>query len=185
MSVAVEIHESAAGSPSWLITPKPGRLGHIGESSVAVIAIKRVLPEIAAKNIVKAIIVVVSDADSTGPSKRTQPCFFCDIGKCPVPVILVQSIGRAFGSATQARAAQKKQIHPPIIVVINEGAAASGGLHDVFFDFCVAVDHRRMQARASSDVHEMGVEGASGSCGFWQGFGGVGRNTLRSQPVST
>src|SRR6266481_5448663 len=108
MSVAVEIHESAAGSPSWLITPKPGRLGHIGESSVAVIAIKRVLPEIAAKNIVKAIIVVVPDADSTGPSERTQPCFFRNIGKCPVAVVFVQPICGAVGSASEPSARQHK-----------------------------------------------------------------------------
>src|SRR6267143_85174 len=145
----------------------------IDESSVAVIAIKRVLPKTGAKDIVKAVVVVVCNTDSTGPSKRTQACFYRNIGKCPVPVIHVQSIGRAFGSATQARAAQNKQIHPPIIVVINEGAAASGGLHDVLFDFCVAVDYRRAQARRSSDVHEMGVEGTPGSFGPRQGLGSM------------
>ena len=131
MSITVVIQESASGSPPWLIAPKPGGFRHIGESSVAVIAIKGVLTEIAAEDIVKPIVVVVPDANSTGPTKRAQPCFFCDVGKCPVTVILIQPIRRAFRSASKARAAQNKQIHPAIIIVIDESAAASGGLHDV------------------------------------------------------
>src|SRR5256885_14223547 len=43
MSIAVVIHEGAAGSKPLLIAPQPGRLRHIGESSVAVIAVKHVL----------------------------------------------------------------------------------------------------------------------------------------------
>ena len=108
MSVAVVIHEGAAGAPPGLIVPKPRILGHIGESSIAVIAIKRVLPEITAKDIVKAVIVVVSDADSTGPSELTQPCFFFDIGKCPVAVVFVQPICGAVGSPSEPSARQHK-----------------------------------------------------------------------------
>src|ERR1700730_5548401 len=173
MSVAVVIHKRATGAPPGLIVPKPRILGHIGESSVAVVAIKCVLPEIATKDIVKAVVVVVSYADSTSPSDRMQPCFFCDIRKCKVSVVFVQPICGAAGSASEPSARQHKQIRPPIIVVVNEGATASGGLHDVLFDFCVAVDHRRAQARGSRDVHEMGVEGTPGSFGPRQGLGRV------------
>ena len=105
MSIAVVIQEGAAGSKPLLIAPQPGRLGNIGESSVAVVAVKHVLPEIGAKDIVKAIVVVVSDADSAGPPEQAQPCLFSDIRKCPIPVILIQPIRRAHRGASEARAA--------------------------------------------------------------------------------
>jgi hypothetical protein len=54
------MHEGAARAKPLLIAPKPGGFRHIGESSVSVIAVKHVLPEIGAKDVVKTIIVVVS-----------------------------------------------------------------------------------------------------------------------------
>src|SRR6266853_4258607 len=105
MPIAVVIQEGAAGSKPLLIARQPGRLRHIGESSVAVIAVKHVLPEIGAKDIVKAIVVVVSDTDPAGPPERAQPCLFGDIRKCSIPVILIQPIRRAYRCASEARAA--------------------------------------------------------------------------------
>src|SRR5437870_7027692 len=46
VSVTVVVHEGAAGPKPLLIVPKASRLGHIGESSVAVIAVQRVLSKI-------------------------------------------------------------------------------------------------------------------------------------------
>src|ERR1700686_2430137 len=79
MSVAIVIYEAAAGPKPVLIAQQSRRLRHIGESSIPVVAVQNVLPERGAKDILEAIVVVVSDADSTGPSERMQPCLFCDI----------------------------------------------------------------------------------------------------------
>src|SRR5207253_2474454 len=108
--------------------------------SVAVIAVQRVLSKIGAKYVVKAVVVIVSDRDSTCPSEPVQTRFLRDIRECPVPVVLVQPIRRAVGGACEARAGENKQIHPPIIVIVNEGAPASGGLHDVLFALFIAID---------------------------------------------
>src|SRR5215471_179766 len=67
VSIAVVINERAAGAKPWLIVPEPGRFGYVCESAVAVVAVKRVLPEICEENIVKSVVVVVSDANSGGP----------------------------------------------------------------------------------------------------------------------
>ena len=173
VSIAVVIHEGAACSKPLLIAPKAGGLGHIGESSVAVVAVKSVLPEIRAKDVVKAIVVVVADANSTGPSEKAQPRFFCNIRKRSVAIVFVKPIRRAVRRTSKSSAGEYKYIHPAVIVVIDEGATTSGRLHDVFLDFCVAVDHRRIQARGSRDVHEMGVEGAPGSSRSWHRLCGV------------
>src|SRR5215469_18340697 len=140
MAVAVVVHEAAAGSKSCLIVPKAGRLGHIGERSVAVIAVQGVLSKIGAKYVVKAVVVIVSDRDSTCPSEPVQTRFLCDIRECPVPVILIQPVRCALGSASKTRAGENKQIHPPIIVIVDEGAPASGRLHDVLFALLIAID---------------------------------------------
>src|SRR4029077_7565998 len=76
ISVPVVIDKGATGSKPLLIAPQPGGFRHIGESSVAVVAVKRVLPESGAKDVIQAVVVVVPNADSTGPSERAQPCFF-------------------------------------------------------------------------------------------------------------
>src|SRR6202034_1959030 len=180
MSVAVVIYEAAAGPKPMLSAQQSGRPRDIGESSIPVVAVQNVLPERGAKDIVEAIVVVVPDADSTSPSERAQSCFFRNICKRSVAVVFVQPIRGAPGSAFQPSARQHKQVHPPIIIVINEGAAASSGLYDVLFDFWVTIDHWIVQNRDSSDVHKMGVEGTSGCCGSGQRPGGVCRNTLRS-----
>src|SRR5215472_3656549 len=181
VSVAVVVYEAAAGSKSWLIVPKAGRLGHIGERSVAVIAVQAVLSKIGAKYVVKAVVVIVSDRDSTCPSEPVQTRFLRDIGECPVPVILVQPVRCALGSAREARTGENKQIHPPIIVIINEGAPASGGLQDVLFALFIAIDHRRVESRGGGHVHEVGVERAPGRRGSCQGLGGMRRNALSRQ----
>ena len=181
VSVTVVVHEGAAGPKPLLIVPKASRLGHIGESSVAVIAVQRVLSKIGAKYVVKAVVVIVSDRDSTCPSEPVQTRFLRDIRECPVPVVLVQPIRRAVGGACEARAGENKQIHPPIIVIVNEGAPASGGLHDVLFALFIAIDHRRVESRGGGHVHEVGVERAPGRRRSCQGLGGMGRNALSQQ----
>src|ERR1700674_1918773 len=105
ISIAVIIHEGAARAKPLLIAPKPGGFCYIGESSVSVIAVKHVLPEIGAKDVVKAIVVVISDADSAGPSERPQLCFFRDTRKGPIPIVLIQPIRRALRSASETCAA--------------------------------------------------------------------------------
>src|SRR5205807_9941589 len=56
VSVTVVVHQGAAGAKPLFIVPKARRLGHMGESSVAVIAVQRVLSKIGAKYFVKAVV---------------------------------------------------------------------------------------------------------------------------------
>src|ERR1700740_3563050 len=126
MPIAIVIHERAARAKPWLLVPEPSRFGHIRESSVAIVAVKRVLAEIGAKNIVKAVVVVVADANSACPPNRPQARFIRRIRKCSVSIILVQAVRCALRRASEPSPRQNEQIHPPVIVVINERAAASG-----------------------------------------------------------
>src|SRR5579862_4374230 len=103
-----------------MVTPKPRLFGYISECSVAVVAVEDILPVSRAEDIVKSVIVVVADADTAGPPNRVQTCFFRDVGKCAVAVVFVESICGAFGRSSKASAGKHQQIHPPIVVVIQE-----------------------------------------------------------------
>src|SRR5579864_6821480 len=76
MSDAVIVHEGAACAEPYLIATQPGFFSDVSEGSVSVVAVQHVLPVCGEKNIVKAIIVVVSDAHSAGPPQRVQTSFF-------------------------------------------------------------------------------------------------------------
>ncbi len=178
MAVAIVIHERATSAKPRLVTQKTSGFGDVGESAVAVVAVKRVLAEVGAKNVLEAIVVEVADADSASPADRMQTGFFGDVGECTVAVIFVEAIGGALGSAAEASAGENEQIHPAVIIVIDESAAASGGFDDVLFDFEVAVNYRSAESGGGGDVHEAGVEGTPGRSGPWQGFDGVSGNAL-------
>ena len=114
-----------------------------------------------------------------------QAGFVGHIGESPVAVVFVEAVRRTVGRASKTRAAKNEQVHPSVIVVVKESAAAAGGLDDVLFDFLVAINHRRVQARGSGNVHEMRVERTAGSWGPWQWFCRMTRNTLRQQAKRT
>src|SRR5437667_2596849 len=103
VAIAIVVHETAPRSPAWLITQEPGCFCYIGECAVAIVTVKNILSKPGAKDIVKSVVVVVSNADSAGPSDRVQPCLFGYVRKCPVAIVLVQAISSAFGCALQAR----------------------------------------------------------------------------------
>ena len=71
-----------------------------------------------------------------------------------------------------------KDVHPAIVVVIEEGAAAADGFEDVVIRIRLAVDDGRGEAGLLRDVGEMGVKGPTGRCEFRLGLGGVSGDTL-------
>ena len=114
------------------LPPKPGLPGHIGKCAIAIVAVEPVLSEVGAEDVVEAVVVVVGDANSIGPACRLQAGLFGDVRESAVTVIFVQAVRRFGRIAVQARSRKQKNIHPAIIVVINEGASATIGLQDVF-----------------------------------------------------
>src|SRR5436190_16981145 len=141
MSVAIVIDETTSRSPALFSGEQSRRLGHIREGPVAVVAVQNVLTEIGTKNIIEAIIVIVSNADSGCPANASQSSFVCNVGKCTIAIVLVKAISSPFGPAFEAGAGKNKNVHPAVVVVIDEGAAAAGRFQDVFLALSAAVDH--------------------------------------------
>src|SRR5438445_8816073 len=141
MSVAIIVDETTSRSPALFSAEQSRRLGYIREGPITVVAVKNVFTEIRAEHIIEAVIIVVSNADSGCPSNASQSSFVCNVGKCTIAIVLIKAISRPFGPTFKPGAGKNKNIHPAVVVVIDEGAPAAGRFQDVFLVLSAAVDH--------------------------------------------
>src|SRR5947207_15987194 len=183
--VAIVVHKAATGAPALLLTPKPGLLGQIRESAIAVIAVENVLPEAGAENIVKAVVVIVTHTNATSPTNRVQPCFFCNVRESAVTIVFVETIGGAFRCALKTRARQNENVHPPVVVVVDERAATTSRLDKVLFLLHSAVDDGGVQSCRMRNINKTGMERTAGGRGSRQWLSSVCGKALRQEPLNS
>src|SRR2546423_7725491 len=94
-----------------------------------------------------------------------QSRFFRNIGKSAISVVLIETIARTFGCALQARAREDENVHPAVVVVVNESAATASRLDEIFFLLRPAVDNRRTQPCFLRYIHEAGIKWPTGGRG--------------------
>src|SRR6266536_4239362 len=158
MSVAVVVNKSAPCSPSRAFVQQSGVLSDIGKSSVAIVAIQLVLAEVGAKQIFKAVVVVVSNANPRCPACVSKTSSFRNVRESSITIILIQTISRFRRGAFDFRAAEKKNIHPAVVVVIDESATTAGRFKNVIFKIRTAVDDGRGQSGGGGYINKMCVE---------------------------
>ncbi len=88
MAVAVVVEEGAAGVPPCLRLQQARLLRDVGEGAVAVVAVEDVLAEVADKEVVPAIIVVIADTAALTPSCAGESGFRGDVGEGAVAIVL-------------------------------------------------------------------------------------------------
>ncbi len=113
------------------VSSSPACFGHVGKRAIAVVVVQAVLPQVRDEEVIEAIVVVVADAHAVCPAGRLQPGLLGDIGEGAVAIVLVQPVRRLRRIAVQSCARQQKDIHPAIVVVIDECAAAAVGFENV------------------------------------------------------
>ncbi len=158
MAVTVVIYERATRAPPLVFVHQAGFFGDIGKRTIAVVSVQDILPPIGHEHIVEAVVIEVTYTHGRRPTRADEPRLFGDVGECAVAIVLVQPVGATVRGTFQPRAAQKKNIQPSVIVVIDEGGAAAYGLDDVLFAVDAAVDHRLFQPGAFRDVHKVSVK---------------------------
>ena len=163
--IPVIVHEAATGAPVLLLTPQARLPGHICKGTIAVIAVENVLPKAGAENIVKVVVVIITYTNAARPSKRMQSGFFSNVCESAISIVFVKTIGCALRCAFKARARQNKNVHPSIVVVVNECAATTSRLDKIFLLVCLAVDDRRTQPGMLRNIYEASMEGATGRRG--------------------
>src|SRR5438876_7428720 len=110
MSVTVVVDKSASGSPSRIFVQQSGVLGDVGKSSITIVAIQLILPEVGAEQIFEAVVVVVSNANTRCPACIAKTGFFGNIRESSITIIFVQAIGRFRRGTFDFRAATQKNV---------------------------------------------------------------------------
>ncbi len=89
LAVAVVIDPSAARAPTGAICSHAGFFGDIRESAVPIVVIENVFAPVGDEQIVKAVVIVIADADAARPAGSMQPRLGGHVGECAVAVVLV------------------------------------------------------------------------------------------------
>ncbi len=120
MAIAIVVHPTAARPVADCRLAQSRVFGHIGECAVAVVVIEHVLAVVGDEEVVEAVVVVVADGHRGRPTRALQSSFGRDVGERAVAIVLVEAVGGTGGRAFQAGAAENEQIHPSIVVVVDE-----------------------------------------------------------------
>jgi len=89
MPITVVVEETATCPPSWLIVPQSCGLGHIRERAVAVVTIEAILSKVGTEDVLKTVVVVVSDADAGCLARHLETRFLRHVRKRAIPIVLV------------------------------------------------------------------------------------------------
>src|ERR1700730_10339318 len=110
MAVPVVVEKGTAGATArWTFQPEPGLLSQIGERSISVVAIEPILSEVGAEDVVEAVVVVVGDAHSAGPTCRSQAGLVGNVGERAIAVVPIEPICR-FGRSASRRVPESKKM---------------------------------------------------------------------------
>ena len=157
MAVAIVINECTAGAPLLPISGNAGGLGGFFERAVALVVIKTILAIVGDVQIVEAIVVVVARADALSPAGGAQAGFVGHVGEGAVVIVVKEMIGgsRRSGLRTERGAVHDEDVGPTIVVVVEDGDAAAGGLDDVLLGVLVTGNDFELQAGFFGEVLEI------------------------------
>src|SRR5208282_2656945 len=128
-----------------------------------------ILTEVSDEKILEAVVVIVADANTNGPAGIEQSGFLGDVGERTIAIVLVKTIAGSGGDAFQAAATEDEDVHPAIVVVIEEGATAAHDFRNVGCTGAFAVEHRPRESSTCGHIHKAGKR--------WRVLGGAGDGT--------
>src|SRR6185437_10551383 len=178
MPVAVVVNPTASGTVADHVLRESRSLCHIGERAVPVVVIEHVVAVIRNEQIVKAVVIVIADGNTGCPTRARQSGFRCRVSESAVSIVLVQAVRDARRITLQACTVENEQIHPAIVVVIDEGDASPNYLDDVTLGIETTVHSRFGQARLFRGISEMSVKGSSRRLAARLRLHSTGRDTL-------
>src|SRR5206468_8653224 len=132
VAVTIVIEERAARAPvrAWSGYPRP--LRYIGETALAVVAVKDIRPPVGDVEVIETVVVEVGHADAISPSRMRYLGGGCHVFEATIPNIAVQAIGRGTPlKPLEPRAVHEKNVLATIVVVIEEGNSGAIGLNNV------------------------------------------------------
>ena len=153
---------------------------YIGERTVAVIPVKRVLLPAGEENVLESVVVVVADGNAVKIARAKQARTLGHVGKRAVAVVFVKAIGGVARRIAETGAGENQDIEPAVVVVVEEGGPAAHGFQDIVGAPWVAGDYRVFQPGLLRDVRKSGVKRKSGELSARSRFHSAGRHPLAS-----
>ena len=138
-------------------------LADVGEGAVAVVVIENRPAVGGDEEVGKAVVVVVADGHAHAEGPAGDAGLLGDVGERAVAIVLVERVAdRLLGLVEIARAAvDQVDVHPAVVVVVEEGAARSHGLRQVVFGRCGVVVDPANAAGLRRDLFEQGRASAA------------------------
>src|ERR1700730_8974407 len=154
-AVAVIVDPCRAGGKLGR-SPESGRLGGVGEGTVAIVVEEVVLAHRSYENIVETVVVIVPNGYAQPEHGDTECRFTRHIGKCAVAIVVEKFQGRrsAVRMAREIFAVDQNDVGVSVVVIIDKGAAWTHGFRQPFFPEG-AVVVREMDSGLSSNVAKM------------------------------
>ena len=117
--------------------------------------IENVLAPVADEEVFESVVVVVADTHSLSPPGMRQSSARGDVGEGTVAIVLVEVIHRLapFRKTFQARPVDAENIQPAVVVVVEKGRPAAGGLEQVGVLRFAAEDRLVSQPRGLGEVY--------------------------------
>src|SRR5262249_23824194 len=160
--VFIVIEKSAAGVPAPFavtgIGGDAGLLRDVGERAVAVGAPQRAIAPVGDQQVIPAVIVVISRAYAVPPTGVRDTGLIGHVSERPVAVVFVETADRRLARRPlrfEARPVDEKNIEPPVVIVINECAAAASSLEQELVLALIAEDRLGAQTRFTRHVDEL------------------------------
>src|SRR5437899_3150789 len=127
MTVPIVIEEAATGAPASLDARHSRLFRDVGESTVAIIAVKHVSSKVGDKEIVEAIVVIVADTAGLAPTRMRQTRLASDVGKGAVAIVAEEIAGGlgACGGRGGTGAIHQEDIRPAVVIVVDDRYATT------------------------------------------------------------
>ena len=168
-AVVVEIEPDGAGGPVILenFGAQPGVLAHVGEGAVAVVAVEDGAAVGGDEQIGEAVVIVIAHGHAHAEGASGDAGFFCDVGEGAVAIVFVKRVADgARGLEEIARTAvHQVDVHPAVVVVIEESAAGAHGFRQVMVLGGGVVVHPADAAGFGRDLLEQRPGAAAGVAG--------------------
>src|ERR1700682_1289222 len=139
-SIIVIIEPHCAGRPPG--RGHPGLFRYIRKRPISIVVKENAPPVLRHIKIRESVPVVIAHSHTLPKSPGPHPRFFRNIGKCSVPVVVIQRIAlrRIWSVKIAFPAIDQINVHPPVIVIIQKCAARSGRFRQIFLRrFCVGM----------------------------------------------
>ena len=172
MAIPVIINKGAPCIPSDL-RPRLCQsrlLRNIGKCPVAIVPIECILSVISHEQVVVAVIIVIADAACLSPAGfMFQAGTYRCIRKGPIAIVLEQMAPWFLprGKTFKTPAIYKKEIYPPIVIIVIKGKPAARCFQKILVSKLSAIDGLRIQASLRGHIHKAYAKRRAFNGRFW------------------